>query len=75
MWELYSRKHPFENYPFAIDMEEDIVKGVRPPVFNDCPAEFTALMARCWAATPSVRPSAVETIEKLDVRFYQDNSF
>ena len=70
MWELYSRKHPFENYPFVVDMEEDIVKGVRPPVFSDCPPEFTSLMVRCWAANPSVRPKAGEVVAELNVCFH-----
>lgn len=66
-WELYSRKHPFENFPFIVDMEENIVKGVRPAVFDDCPTEYMALMARAWAAHPAVRPSASEILLKLEV--------
>eukprot|EP01127_Copromyxa_protea_P009768 TRINITY_DN2323_c0_g1_i1.p1 TRINITY_DN2323_c0_g1~~TRINITY_DN2323_c0_g1_i1.p1 ORF type:complete len:1850 (-),score=340.01 TRINITY_DN2323_c0_g1_i1:35-5485(-) len=65
-WELYSKKHPFDNYPFATDMEEDILKGVRPPVFSDCPAEYMSIMARCWAGNPSVRPTAPELTEKIE---------
>ena len=37
--------------------------GERPRVPDDCPAEYRALMERCWAQVPANRPSFFEVLQ------------
>lgn len=40
-------------------------RGLRPEVPDYTPAAFAALMRRCWAALPSLRPSFREVAQIL----------
>lgn len=66
MWSVLTRREPFADRG-ARDAEvyADIIGGVRPPVSSDTPADFLALMCRCWKNNPARRPTMQTVAEAL----------
>lgn len=57
MWELWEKKRPYEELTSRFDIMDAIRSGNRPPVSDNCPPAFRALMQRCWQAEPTRRPT------------------
>jgi serine/threonine protein kinase len=66
LYEVYSRKDPYEGEDFANVMERvaDPTVNKRPKVPQGCPAEIKSLMKRCLHSNPKQRPS----FKDLDIR-------
>eukprot|EP00980_Cylindrotheca_fusiformis_P012393 scaffold3043_cov121-Cylindrotheca_fusiformis.AAC.9 len=67
MYEIYSRKTPFEN-----ENPRKVLRKVcdprinhRPPVPSTCPKRMADVMRKCWTNNPTVRPEAKD----LDLSF------
>lgn len=51
---------------FDHQLEEEIKKGLRPTVPpGDIPADYMAIVEKCWADNPSSRPNFTEIIEMI----------
>lgn len=59
MWELLSRKTPFEGVNAAA-IPSFVVAGKRPTVDNNWDSKVTQLMAKCWSDLPDARPTMKE---------------
>lgn len=65
LWELFTRKIPFEGLqPMQVGMAV-LTRGVRPEIPADCPKEYAALMRACWDSDATKRPSFGDVITKL----------
>ena len=69
LYEVYSRKDPYEGEDFADVMEKvsDPSINKRPEVPEGCPPEIQTLMSECLQAVPTKRP----TFSDIDVRLKQ----
>eukprot|EP01129_Flabellula_baltica_P007451 TRINITY_DN2902_c0_g1_i2.p1 TRINITY_DN2902_c0_g1~~TRINITY_DN2902_c0_g1_i2.p1 ORF type:complete len:2061 (-),score=333.79 TRINITY_DN2902_c0_g1_i2:97-6237(-) len=56
VWELATRKVPFENFDFFSDITDAILSGERPEIPKYCPDNMKSLLERCWEASPDDRP-------------------
>ena len=56
LWELYTRELPFDNYKFQYQVEDDVKKGVRPSIPEDCWEEYKELIQVCWHPIAEKRP-------------------
>eukprot|EP01096_Ripella_sp_DP13-Kostka_P001529 TRINITY_DN1180_c0_g1_i1.p1 TRINITY_DN1180_c0_g1~~TRINITY_DN1180_c0_g1_i1.p1 ORF type:complete len:945 (+),score=366.35 TRINITY_DN1180_c0_g1_i1:425-2836(+) len=65
LWELVTRRLPFENYTFQFQVEDDVIRGVRPPIPDDCLPGFADLMQQCWDNNPALRPPFDHIVEVL----------
>jgi hypothetical protein len=44
-WEILTREHPFEKkYEFMSDLEEDVIRGVRPEIPEECPETYRVML-------------------------------
>eukprot|EP01127_Copromyxa_protea_P000452 TRINITY_DN1036_c0_g1_i1.p1 TRINITY_DN1036_c0_g1~~TRINITY_DN1036_c0_g1_i1.p1 ORF type:complete len:1863 (-),score=380.38 TRINITY_DN1036_c0_g1_i1:23-5611(-) len=57
LWEVYTHKLPFSEISMTFDKENAILAGDRPEIPADCPAEYSSLIKKCWAADPKTRPT------------------
>jgi hypothetical protein len=64
LWETWTRTLPYSGRPSA-EVIEGLRHGMRPPVPDDCPGEYSALMQRCWAKDATIRPEFDEISEDL----------
>ncbi len=60
LYELESRKVPFEEIERNWDVREVSLRGDRPVPSAACPPEYAELMQRCWAQVVTVRGSRGE---------------
>src|SRR5690348_16225481 len=65
LWELITRKHPFEEYTWMAELEDAILEGKRPKIPVDCPAAWRNLMKSCWDPEPDNRPPYSEVVDIL----------
>ncbi len=68
LWELCTREVPFTDkasYAWAHNVEDDVVRGHRPPVRQRFPPFFAAQMVDCWAQEPDQRPSFAKIVKLL----------
>lgn len=66
LWELLTRKLPFDNYTFQHQVEDDVIAGIRPPIPESCAYPvFADLIRACWHDDPNKRPEFTEVIEQL----------
>ncbi len=68
LWELLTRKHPFEDWGFNFMFElEDAVKleKKRPDIPPECPEQLAKLVRDCWEDDPTLRPSFSDIMELL----------
>ncbi|RHZ60907.1 hypothetical protein Glove_350g157 [Diversispora epigaea] len=75
MWELTSRKAPFEYRSHDAHLIIDICKGIRPEIVKGTPEIYVNLMKSCWQSDPSKRPTSGEMYDiifKWDI--YDENS-
>ena len=66
LYEVYSRKEPYENEDPMTVLEEVADPSVnrRPPIPSTCPSQIMSLMEDCLAGKPEQRP----TFEEVDLR-------
>ena len=64
LWQMATGEEPFEELD-KIDFYREVVhRGMRPQLEKTWPADFRALLSRCWHADPEERPSfAMVTID------------
>jgi serine/threonine protein kinase len=55
---LYLFLFVFVNFNYILDLPDYIIGGSRPEIPADCPPEYAALMAQCWAQNPTDRSSS-----------------
>ncbi len=68
LWELCTREVPFTDkpsYAWAHNVEDDVVRGHRPPVRLRFPPLFAELMTACWAQEPEQRPTFAKVVKEL----------
>ena len=70
MWEVTTRKTPWEELPehnFTKHLSEAVLSGRRPifPPNTDCPPEFKQLLEMCWDTDPAKRPSFEQICTQL----------
>lgn len=68
LWELATRQRPYSNVPKAEEwkIREDVAKGFRLTIPEDCPAPWSALIQQCWHKNPNARPSAQEVVHIIE---------
>lgn len=77
IYELLSRRVPFDETEFLWEVQEAIVEGKRPDIPN-CPKLYGELIETCWAADPDARPNFDVILQKLGVlssEFAESNAF
>lgn len=62
LWEIISRRKPFEHIGNALCVLWAIYTGKRPPLIEGCPKPLEKLMVDCWNKKPDERPSMQEVI-------------
>ncbi|CAI5727406.1 hypothetical protein KXD40_005590 [Peronospora effusa] len=66
LWELIEGKLPFENTRWNHEVEDFVLKGVRPNIRSDlCPQRWKVLIGTCWQADPRERPTIQQVINSL----------
>lgn len=65
LWELITRRHPFDEYSWMAELEEAIIDGKRPPIPLECPTVWSNLIKRCWDGDYEKRPSFLEILQYL----------
>ena len=65
LWELWSRKVPYEGMQPIQIVHAVVHQQKRPPVPADCPPAVAALMRACWQQDPSTRPHFGTIIARL----------
>jgi serine/threonine protein kinase len=65
MWEILTRKEPYEGRA-GLGLAMAVAnEGIRPPVPAYCPAEWAALMTQSWAQDANERPSFEDILDRL----------
>jgi len=65
LWELVSRKFPFEDALNSSIAIQWVQEGQREEIPSDCPHSFAKLINFCWNQEPSKRPTADEVVQFL----------
>lgn len=68
LWEIATDGAiPFSDVQFDFEVRDCVVRGERPALSPalQCPEPFAALLTKCWAQDPSVRPSATQATASL----------
>ena len=66
LWEIWTRDFPFRQYRFGHAVATAVERGERPPVPNNCPADYVDLMKACWDRNPRNRPTFKEIVSRLE---------
>lgn len=65
LWEVFTGKRPYANVS-PLEVRNYIVnENGRPPIEPDVPADYAALMARCWHGDPRQRPTFADICSEL----------
>ncbi|XP_044935606.1 macrophage-stimulating protein receptor isoform X3 [Mustela putorius furo] len=76
LWELLTRGAPPYPHMDPFDLTQFLAQGRRLPQPEYCPNSLYAVMLRCWAADPTVRPTfkvLVEEVEHVAARLLGDH--
>jgi serine/threonine protein kinase len=68
LWELITKQHPFDEFPFAqwmAQLEDKVISGTRPSIPYDCPTDYKKLIHECWHTNPDIRPSFAMIVRRL----------
>ncbi|GLV34596.1 TGF-beta activated kinase 1 [Carabus blaptoides fortunei] len=66
LWEVLSRKKPFEEIGgSAFRILWAVHKGQRPPLLEGCPPTIEKLMTACWDQNPTLRPTMQEVVQSM----------
>ncbi|CAH2043860.1 unnamed protein product, partial [Iphiclides podalirius] len=63
LWEVLSRRKPFEEGGSAFRIMWAVHTGQRPNLIEGCPEPIEQLMTQCWDKVPAERPSMAEVVE------------
>jgi serine/threonine protein kinase len=63
MWELFTGSPPYSGLTVGQILVAVVYQNQRPPVPDDCPEAYRAIMEACWHADPTQRPT-FDTISK-----------
>ncbi|KAL4711526.1 hypothetical protein ACJJTC_000542, partial [Scirpophaga incertulas] len=63
LWEVLSRRKPFEEGGSAYRIMWAVHTGRRPDLIEGCPEPIEQLMTQCWHKMPSMRPSMAEVVK------------
>eukprot|EP01102_Stenamoeba_stenopodia_P010693 TRINITY_DN324_c0_g3_i1.p1 TRINITY_DN324_c0_g3~~TRINITY_DN324_c0_g3_i1.p1 ORF type:complete len:1230 (-),score=275.04 TRINITY_DN324_c0_g3_i1:2625-5846(-) len=72
LWEMITRKKPFEGLSPAQALKVVKEKNARPPIPPHCPHFFRELMESCWHVDPTERPNFPKIVE--DLKAYEKDS-
>jgi len=65
MWELVSRKVPYQGMNAAQVSVAVYTKGLRPDIPESTPRPFADLIQECWHQDPNLRPPFLSILERL----------
>ncbi|XP_050733764.1 probable serine/threonine-protein kinase DDB_G0278665 isoform X3 [Eriocheir sinensis] len=65
LWEVVTRRVPFEDLGLAVRIMWAVHQRVRPPLITGCPKLLENLMKRCWDHNQDRRPRMEEVVEKM----------
>eukprot|EP00798_Chlamydomonas_sp_ICE-L_P029770 gene29770-5373_t len=65
MWELLTGQVPHGDMTPLQAAVGVVQQGLRPALPSDCPPSFAAVMAKCWAQSPTARPTFKEITPML----------
>ncbi|KAM3965805.1 TGF-beta activated kinase 1 [Aphomia sociella] len=65
LWEVLSRRKPFEDGGSAYRILWAVHTGQRPNLIEGCPEPIEQLMTKCWHRVPSERPSMEEVVKLM----------
>ncbi|XP_038222627.1 mitogen-activated protein kinase kinase kinase 7-like [Zerene cesonia] len=63
LWEVLSRRKPFEEGGSAFRIMWAVHTGQRPNLIEGCPEPIEQLMTQCWHKVPADRPSMAKVVE------------
>ncbi|KAI5642079.1 protein tyrosine kinase domain-containing protein [Phthorimaea operculella] len=63
LWEVLSRRKPFEEGGSAFRIMWAVHNGQRPNLIEGCPEPIEQLMTQCWRKVPAERPSMAKVVE------------
>ncbi|XP_063626070.1 mitogen-activated protein kinase kinase kinase 7-like [Cydia splendana] len=63
LWEVLSRRKPFEEGGSAFQIMWAVHLGQRPNLIQGCPEPIEQLMTQCWHKKPVERPSMAKVVE------------
>lgn len=63
LWEILSRKKPFDEIGNAYRIMWAVHNGQRPPLLENCPEPIENLIVGCWEKKPDLRPSMDKIVE------------
>ncbi|XP_004399314.1 PREDICTED: macrophage-stimulating protein receptor isoform X1 [Odobenus rosmarus divergens] len=66
LWELLTRGAPPYPHIDPFDLTQYLAQGRRLPQPEYCPSSLYAVMQRCWAADPAVRPTFAVLVEEVE---------
>ncbi|XP_059052627.1 mitogen-activated protein kinase kinase kinase 7 [Achroia grisella] len=65
LWEVLSRRKPFEEGGSAYRIMWAVHTGQRPNLIEGCPKPIEQLMTQCWHKVPAERPSMAQVVEMM----------
>ena len=65
LWELVSRKRPFEDAPSLAVAMYWIAEGQQEKIPAECPLKLSQFIKFCWNKEPAARPTADEAVMQL----------
>ncbi|XP_026756151.2 mitogen-activated protein kinase kinase kinase 7-like [Galleria mellonella] len=65
LWEVLSRRKPFEEGGSAYRIMWAVHTGQRPNLIEGCPRPIEQLMTQCWHKVPAERPSMAQVVELM----------
>jgi hypothetical protein len=66
LWEIWCQKTFLDEYTTPGNVEDAIIRGLRPSIPQSCHPEYANLIRRAWDTSPDVRPSSREIVEGLE---------
>ncbi|XP_032268143.1 macrophage-stimulating protein receptor isoform X2 [Phoca vitulina] len=66
LWELLTRGAPPYPHIDPFDLTQFLAQGRRLPQPEYCPSSLYAVMQRCWASDPAVRPTFTVLVEEVE---------
>ncbi|KAJ0174580.1 hypothetical protein K1T71_009688 [Dendrolimus kikuchii] len=66
LWEVLSRRKPFEEGGSAFRIMWAVHTGQRPNLIEGCPEPIEQLMTQCWHKVPTERPSMAKVVEIMN---------
>ena len=65
VWEVLTREAPWANKARPRDIICAVLKGLRPTMPADAPADMAAMAESCWSGVPGERPSFKEIMKGI----------